>query len=345
MKTKKLAIGIVSFLLLYCFASAWAESIPLNCGEKQRLLNALKENPPYYSIDVTCEIRNIIPGDMAQENIEIQENRAKILGEKYNWGTTKFKPIGFFDSNGEYVVLTKERAKVEGAMRIRKDITYFSGESATAVSREITNIYNNGVFYFVNKGNKDIKISGKPNFESTSPLHFITCGKLIYNMDIVRDIVKIADPNYEQKKAGVNRKKFLDKGSVQINNSLAKQIECFNVDKSQKEYILFLDPNDWGICHKIVWYDVESGQVSKMSEFKKFSIVRESNDLYPHTIIHTYFDKEGKEGKKEIINIFQVRTNPAVVDESFQIKTEEFENYEITDYRLSPPLKTLNSLE
>lgn len=345
MKTERLALYILLSFPMCCLDSAWAESRPLNRDEKQYLLNSLRASPAYYSIDITYEQRDIVPGDIAQKNIEMMGKKTEEWGKKYNWSNPKFHPIGFFNSNREYVVLTKEKVKVEGAMRSRKDITYFSGEDATAVSRKITNIYNNRAFYYINKGEKTIHISEEPKFESISPLHFLHCGRLTCNMGIVGDIVRIADPNYGQKRVVVSRKEFLDGGTVQIDGSLAKQIECFNIDKVQKEYALFLDPNNWGICRKIIWYDIESGRASKMSEFKNFSIVKEGNDLYPHTIIYTYFDKEGKEEQKEVINISQVATNLPVADESLQTKTQDFADYEITDYRFSPPLKTLNSLK
>lgn len=322
------------------------QSRDLEAVEKRRLWESLKANSPYHSIDVSYTKKTVVPAAIFQKRLEKLNQIKQEMAKKHQdrWRNLEVRTQGFVNLANEHIILSRERVRIQGLKKIRIDITFFAGDTESSPkTRELVNIFHNGTFYFINKTERRIEIYDKPQFRGTRGFSMLHAGKIAGNLRITSDIMVAVDPNSAEKLKAARKNKYNYLGTVPVSGKLTEHIECVNAVDGKRRYELFVDSNDWGSCHKIVWHDIKSGQASKMIEFKDFSIVKKRNDLYPHTIIHTYFEKEGKEKRREVIRVHQVATDLPVTDESLQIKTDEFVGYEIVDYRSSPPLRTLNS--
>lgn len=345
MNIKNIVLCVICSLQMSLYESAAAESRILNIEDKTFLLDSILSNPSFSSMDIIYEKKIIVPNSIAKINIDIQENKIKELGKMRNWGATKFVPIGFFDSKGDYVVYSKERVRIEGLKKIRKDITYFSGNDKSSIKRKITNIYTDESFYEINENDKNITVFKKPAFESINPLRFLSLGKLIQYFYIVSDIHRSKDPNYLISLNGTEKKEYFDNDIMKVDGRLSRIIECYNINKSQKEYTLYLDPNDLSIIHKIVWYDMESGKIKKIHEYKRVSLVNVNQKSYPRVINFISNDSDGNMKQKEVINILQIETEPFFADELLQINSPRYKDYKIIDNRFSLPANTIDSVD
>jgi len=324
------------------------QSRDLEAVEKRLLWESLKANPPYYSIDVSYTKKTVVPADIFQKRLEKLKQRVQELAKKYQhrWRNLEVRTQGFVNSANEHVILSRERVRIERLKKVRTDITFFAGDSESSPkTREIVNIYHDGTFYFINKTEQRIEIYDKPQFRGSSGFPMLHAGKLTGYLGINCDIVVAADSNSVKSVKGRTKKKYRYMGSVTVSGRLTEHLECVNIDDQKKEYELFLDPNNWGLCHKINWYNKNIGRISKTSEFRDFRVLTPTNDLYPHTMIHRKFGEEGKEKERQVAKVSHVLTGLPFPDEILDIKVREFADFEIVDYRFSPPLKTFNHIK
>jgi len=324
------------------------QSRDLEAVEKQHLWESLKANPPYYSIDVSYAKKTVVPADIFQKRLEKLKQRAQEMEKNHQqrWRNLEVRTQGFVNPANEHVILSRERVRIERLKKVRTDITFFAGDSESSPkTREIVNLYHDGTFYFINKTEQRIEIYDKPQFRGSSGSPMLHAGKIAGYLGITLDIVVAVDPNSVKRVKDGTKKKYKYAGGVTVNGKLTEHIECVNTDNEKKEYDLFLDPNNWGLCHKISWNDKDTGHISKTSEFRDFSLLKQTNDLYPHTIIQRKFGEEGKEKERQETKVSRVVTGLPIPDEILDIKVREFADFEIIDYRFSPPLKTFNHIK
>ncbi len=321
------------------------QSRDLEAIEKRRLRESLKANPRYYSIDVSYTRKMVVPAAIFQKRLEKLKQGAQDLVKRHqqSWRNLEVRTPGFVNSANEHVILSRERVRREGLRKIRTDITFFAGDSESSPkTRESVNIYYDGTFYFINKTERRIEIYDKPQFRGASGARMLHAGKVAGHPGISSDIRVAADPDSIKNVKARTRKKYRHVGVVRVNGKLTEHLECVNVRDGKREYELFLDPNNWGLCHKIAWYNKDTGGISKTSEFGDFSVLKPTSELYPHTMVHRKFDKEGKEYEREEIGVSRGVTGLAIPDEILDINRREFADFETFDLRFSPELKPLN---
>jgi hypothetical protein len=120
---------------------------------------------------------------------------------------------------------------------------------------------------------------------------------------------------------------------MSINGTETTKIKCVDVNNIEKKYYeLFIDPNEWGQCYKIIWYNENTGCIEKNTEFKDFSKAEGSDYLYPHNIVITYFDDSGKEKERNVFTVLDIKSGKPIEKNTFAI-AEEFGDYQKIDRR------------
>jgi hypothetical protein len=248
----------------------------------------------------------------------------------------EFSSYGLALPDGSEMLLSETRTRIGCGLKLRNDTTIFANKEKTETKYEATTI--NTVFgkdspsYHIEHKSKQALIwSGR----QWSGLEILRFGKV--DDAIVLDVLALCNPSQSQNIKEYRRKKdFLHKGTNTVDGKAVDEIECVDLENSKVIYNISLDPNDWRICRKIVWYDSKSGLVSKIVEYKEFAKAQETGELFPLLIIRKYFDKEGREEKLETINISNVVTGLPISEDIFRLDVPN--EYTIIDNRSSPPL-------
>ncbi len=302
-------------------------------GLGETLREAMRANPPLRSIDVSYTRRTSVPAEVYKKRIEGMMRLLIKKGKERGFSNLEFRSPGFMDEANEHVVLTSERVRIESPYRVRTDVTYFADDSRTTKTRAIVNMYYDGVFYFIDRTQQTIEIYEEPRFEGTGGALMLCAGKLSGHLKVAGVIVLASDPNSAVIPEGKVRKKCHCIGATEIAGMSSVQIECGDADDNKKDYDLFLDPNDLGLCLNIVQYDRKTLRIVETREYGQFRTLKGGGGLYPYIMTQRKYDPEGNAIETETIVVSDATTHVTISDQEFDLENDEFAGYEIIDHR------------
>ncbi len=305
----------------------------LSNDEKTRLYDSLNwQTYTNMTIDISFTKEVITRPKAVKEKQRKREETSKKLSEE-SGRSLSIGSLGFPLPDGSEISLSETRKRISG-LKLHNDTKIFSNKEKTETNYEGT-IINTGFgkddpSYFIDHKFKTATIWSGRRWSGYEVLRF---GKV--EEAILLDIMHLCNPNPSQYTNMYKKKDLFYVGTGTIEGKTTDEIECINIENGQTEYKISLDPNDWRICRKIVWYDKESGLVSKTVEYKEFAKAKGNGELFPRLIESKYFDKAGKEEKVETINVSSVVIGQPFSENTFGLDVPN--EYTINDMRVSPP--------
>lgn len=305
------------------FASSLADE------KRTRLYDSMKrrDGAPLF-IDVSYTTKTVTEPAAARKEEEARAERTKILKKKSNDNSMTIGSFNIALPDGSEIRLSETRIRIGTGLKLRKDTTIFANMEKTETRYEATTI-NTGFSkdspsYEIDHKLKRVSIQTGRRFSGREVLRFGQVDEFI-----VMDIVRSCNPGL---RAGASKKKdFLDKGKGVVNKKAVDELECIDAKSGKAKYRISLDPNDWRICRKIVWYNDKSGLVSKIEENKEFAKAKGNGNLFPRLIVRQYFDSEGKKEKTEFTNITSVEIGVPVSEDIFKLDASP--EYSVIDDR------------
>lgn len=322
-----LALVFVGFLIFRTQGFA----LPLGDNEKTRLYDSMKRrNGAPLTIDVSYTTKTVTESEAARRRKEARMERTKILRKESNSDSITLESVGIALPDGSEIRLSETRIRIGTGLTLRKDTTIFANTEKTETHYKATTI-NTGYAkdspsYEIDHKLKRVWIRIGWRWSGRKVLRF---GKVDEFM--VMDVVRSCRPNRSQRAKAFEKKDFLPAGTATVDDKVVDEIECINLENGKAKYRISLDPNDWQICRRIVWYDDKSGLASKIVEYKEFTKAKGTGELFPRLVIRRYFDKEGKEEKVETINITDVVIGLPISDDVFKFDVPT--DYTIIDNR------------
>ncbi len=302
--------------------------------EKKHLYDSLNwQTYANMTIDISFTKEVVTKPDAVKEKKRKAEETSRKLSEE----SGRSLRIGTYSlplPDGSEIRLSKTRIRIGSELKLRKDTKIFSNKEKTETNYEGTIINTgfgkDGPSYFIDHKLKTAIIWSGMRWSGRQVLRF---GKV--EEPILIDIMSVCNPKPSQYTNMYKRKDFFYSGTGTIEGKTTDEIECISLENGQTEYKISLDPNDWHICRKIVWYDKESSLVSKTVENKEFAKAKGTGELFPRLIESKYFDKAGKEEKLETINVSNVVIGQPFSEDIFSLDVPN--EYTINDMRVSPP--------
>jgi hypothetical protein len=308
-------------LLLVCIAfplfNSETSAGSLADEKRARLYDSMKrrDGAPL-TIDVSYTTKTVTEPEAAKKEKEARMERTKIMREQSNDDSIT---IGNFDialPDGSEIRLSETRIRIGTGLKLRKDTTIFANMEKTETHYEATTI-NTGFSkddpsYEVEHTLKQVSIRTGRRFSGREVLRF---GQVDEFIGI--DVARLCNPRLRER--APKKKDFLDKGKGVVNKNVVDEIEYIDLESGKPKYSISLDPNDWKICRKIVWYDDKSGLVSKIVENKEFAEAKGNGNLFPRLIVREYFDSEGKKEKTEFVNITNVVIGLPLSEDIFKL--------------------------
>jgi len=320
-------------LLLVCIAfplfnsETFADS--LADEKKTRLYNSMKrrDGAPL-TIDVSYTTKTITESEAAKKRAEARMERTKILRKQSNDDSITLVGVGIALADRSEIRLSETRIRIGTGLKLRKDTTIFANTEKTETHYKATTI-NTGFSkdspsYEIDHKLKRVWIRTGWRWSGRKVLRFGQIDEFIR-----MDVVKLCSPRLRARAS--KKKDFLDKGKSVVDKKVVDEIECIDIERGKPKYRISLDPNDWKICRKIVWYDDKSGLVSKIVENKKFAKAKGKGNLFPRLVVRQYFDSEGKKEKTEFVNITNVEIGLSIAEDIFKLETPS--GYSIIDDR------------
>jgi len=331
--------GKIVLLLLYIVFPLFnteTSARSLTNEEKTRLYDSMKRrNGAPLTIDVSFTKKVVTKPEAVKRIKEARMEKTKILRKKLNSDSITLGSYEIALPDGSEIRLSETRIRIGTGLTLRKDTTIFANTDKTQTRREATTI-NTGYAkdspsYEIDYKLKRVWIRTGWRWSGRKVLRF---GKV--DEFIVMDIVRSCSPNRSQRAKARKKKDFLHRGTAAVDGKVVEgkvvdEIECIDLENGKAKYRISLDPNDWQICRKIVWYDDKSGLASKIVEYKQFAKAKGSGELFPRLVIRRHFDKEGKEEKVETINITDVVIGLPISDDVFKFDVPT--DYTIIDNR------------
>jgi len=318
MLVKERKIVLLHLLVGLLFFEATTSARPLRDDERSRLYPNLKSQR---DVDVTIDVtytEQIVTTPEALNRIKQKaEEDLKMLNEK-SGRSAKFESLGLALPDGGEIRLSKTRTRILSGLKLRNDTTVFANREMTETNFEGTTI-NTGFgkdspSYLIDHTLKQVSIWNGMRWSGYEKLRF---GKV--DETALMDIIGLCNPNQSRREKAAKKKDFLFSGTTTIDGKVVDEIECVDLENGKAKYKISLDPNDWQICRKIVWFDKKSGLVSKIVEYKDFEQTQVTGDIFPRLIVRQYFDKEGKEEKVETINVINVVIGLPISEDIFKL--------------------------
>jgi len=327
-RERKIVLALVFVGFLIFRTQGFAR--PLGDNEKTRLYNSMKRrNGAPLTIDVLLTKEVVTKPEAVRRLKQATMEETKMLREKLNDDSVTLVSVGIPSVDGSEIRLSKTRTRIGFGLKLRNDTTVFANKEKTETNYEATTI-NTGYAkdspsYEIDHKLKRVSIWSR-RWSGRKVLRF---GKV--DEPIVIDIGRSCGPNRSQRAKAFEKKDFLHAGTGTVDGKVVDEIECIDLENGKAKYRISLDPNDWHICRKIVWYDDKSGLVSKIVEYKEFAKASGSGELFPRLVIWRHFDKQGKEEKVETINVTDVTIGLAIPEEVFKLDVPT--DYTIVDHR------------
>jgi|GEM_PF-5436071 len=310
---------VLSFLFVGLLIPNAESSARLLTDDERILLYSSIEGQIFadITIDVSLTKEVVTMPEAVSRRKRKAEEVLKKLNEK-SGRSAKFKSLGLTLPDGGEIRLIETRTRIGCGLKLRNDTTVFANKEKTETNYEGTTI-NTGFgkdnpSYLIDHTLKQVSIWSGRRWLGREVLRF---GKVCE--PIVIDIGRSCSPNRSQRAKARKKKDFLLSGTATVDGKVANEMECINLENGKAKYRISLDPNDWQICRKIVWYDDKSGLASKIVEYKEFAKAKGTGELFPRLIIRQYFDKEGKEEKVETINITDVVIGQPISEDIFRL--------------------------
>jgi len=310
-------------LLLVCIAFPLFNSetfaASLADEKRARLYDSIKrrDGAPV-TIDVSYTTKTVTEPEAATKEEEARAERTKMLRKQSNNDSITVVGVGIALPDGGDIRLSETRIRIGTGMKLRKDTTIFANMEKTETSYEATTI-NSGFVkespsYEIDHKLKQVSIRTGRLFSGRKALRFGQVDEFI-----AMDIARYCNANQRLNVKALKKKEFVRSAAGTPDGKGVDEVDCVDVEKGTVEYRLSLDPNDWQICRKIVWYDDKSGLVSKIEENKEFAKAKGNGNLFPRLIVRQYFDSEGKKEKTEFINITDVEIGLAISEDIFKL--------------------------
>jgi len=299
--------------------------------ERIRLFDSTKNrsNVPL-TMDISFTKRVLTKPEVARKRREATMEETKELREKTKNDSITMRSVNIPLPDGSEIRLSETRTRIGTGGRLRSDTTVFANMEKTETWSEVTKINTgygkNSPSYLIDHKLKQCWIRNDRRWSGYKVLRF---GKI--DPLIVLDIALSCDPNSPPHVEGLVSKNFLHSSVAAADGKVVDEIECINLENGKAKYRISLDPNDWQICRRIVWFDSKSGLASKIVEYKQFAKAKESGELFPRLVIRRYFDKEGKVEKVETINVSNVVIGLPISDDVFKFDVPT--DYTIIDNR------------
>ena len=328
---RKKTVLLLLFVGFLAFDST-TSARPLSDDEKERLYSTRWLNAVTMTIDVSFMQEIVMSPEAVRKRRQAWDEHLKELSKKD--GPSRIESLGISSPDGSDTRLIEERIRISNLSKIRRDSIIFANKEMTETGYEAT-IINTGFgqdspsYHIVHKSKQASIFAGR-QWAGREVLQF---GKV--DDAILMDIVGLCKPNQSQNAKASKKKDFSYKGIGNVDGQVVDEIECVNLESGKVKYKISLDPNDWHICRKIVWYDNKSGLVSKIVEYKEFAKVQVTGELFPRVVFRRYFDKEGKEKKVETTNVSDVVIGLPISEDVFRLDVPD--EYIIIDNRYSPP--------
>jgi len=308
-------------LLLVCIAFPLFNSetfaASLADEKRARLYDSIKRRDgASLTIDVSYTTKTVTEPEAATKEEEARAERTKMLRKQSNNNSITVVGVGIALPDGGEIRLSETRIRIGTGLKLRKDTTIFANTEKTETYYEATTI-NTGFArespsYEIDHKLKRVSIRTGRRFSGREVLRF---GQVDESTAI--DIAKSCSPRLRE--TASKKRDFMDKGKAVVDNKVVDEIECIDLESGKPKYRISLDPNDWKICRKIVWYDDKSGLVSKIEENKEFAKAKGNSSLFPRLIVRQYFDSGGKKDKTEFINITNVQIGLPVSEDIFKL--------------------------
>lgn len=287
----KKIIFLVGYIV--CIAGIlFAQSRPLTEEELEQLSYSVSA-PPILDIDVVLQRTEVQFANEAAVTKKMVQDNLELLKEKFPGKTITAKPLGTFLSTGEYEIVSQERIRISGLGSFRNDVQYYDSLSGE-IKENITNIGRKNTYFVISNLTSRMEIYDTPMF----PLYFdvLTYGTPNYSAEVTTDI--LSELKAVKSKCIKKQKEFY----IHTTDSqhASKIIECLDMNK-KKLYEMRLDPNDLGVCHELLFFDVDSGKPKKKIEFNDFVVSKDFVRPYPQKTVTTYFTGNNVT-KQEIVN-------------------------------------------
>jgi len=307
----------------------------LSNDEKTRLYNSL--NGQIYrdiTIDISFTKEVVTKPEAVKEEQRKREEATNKLREESGRSSLKIGTFSLPLPDGSEIRLSETRIRIGSGLKLRSDTKIFANREKTE-AKDVATMINTGFgkddpSYFIDHKLKTAIIWSGRRWSGYEVLRF---GKV--DKAILIDIMSVCNPKPSQYTNMYKRKDFFYSGTGTIEGKTTDEIECISLENGQTEYKISLDPNNWHICRKIVWYDKESGLVSKTVEHKEFAKAKGNGESFPRLIESKYFDKAGKEEKIETIKVSNVVIGEPISEDIFSL--DVLNEYVINDMRVSPP--------
>lgn len=323
MLSKKIFACFLCYIIFFSCVSLNGASRQISHGEKERLRRSIKAEANPNSIDISFTLWEIYPREPFEQQFQSIKERAE---RKKVGSNLTFKPTGFFMGDN-YIILCKKRILMDGMVKHRKEITCFFDINEVNISWDKIEIFDNGVLHSINKLDKQIVISNQPlsqriDIEAFDILSFGKTARYLGGHSTITSLLLNDSNDIPQNSPRLlyNEKTSIGSISYDSISYLGKNLK--------KLRTLLLDPNDWGICYKVIQYDKDEN-ISDIIEFTDFTKINESNDMYPRQIIQSFFNKHGEVDKKVIRNIEKITISPSSTKDDFSIDTSEFTGYDL----------------
>ena len=309
---------IISLLTGICFA----DSRPLNQEEKDRLSAARDKNTHRLtsSIDITYSQKTIRSASYTEARRKSNQQKTEKRRKTLNKPKLEVKSFGIMTPEGEEIVLSHSRIQIKDIMKYREDVAIFADEKKEKKRYDRVHISNNEISFNIDKKRKTATCSDK--YKWGQGRDTLTYGTLLAHKETAMEITRL------QLKGKGNRG-YRHKGIVKITGQDVVVIEVFDSKNENSICEMFLDVNDWTKPYKFVLYNEGGTGVETISEFSNYSKDREDRVYYPHLIIKTHFDAEGKEESRDVINIEEVSVGLSIPDDVFELNVGS--DYQIID--------------
>jgi len=332
---------VCQLFIISCFTGICqaVNSRPLDEGEKYRLYSAWERNRNRMTlpIDVTFSEKTINSPTYTELRAKQRRQKNEETRKDPKKANREVKSAGFLSADKEEVFLYQLRVQINGFSKYRADLIVFGDEKKGKKTYDAVHISNNETSFNIDKKRKHVSIEDGVKWGASRDT--LTYGTFVDQIKMTREIIRLCRPNRVSATDDVNRttREFRHNGIVKIAGMDTVAIELFDLNNKHSIYKIFLDVNDWGRCYRLVLYNEDGTCERRISEFSNFQEDKTSGILYPRLIVKKYFYDDGKEKKRDIINIQKVSIGLLLPDDVFELNVSD--DYSITDRRMDPVLQ------